>query len=500
MSNSPNPVNMKMSNNESDCLSCDPANTRRPPVPGLEGVKLVTEDSIEVGNQASMVVNVTGSKKFVQQAFHPSLFFTRPRSNSLGGNPSHSEKIQEGESLTQQHSYRTMNTTMCPPSWQRVPDSRNAKRKKISTPSPESIKTSNRFGDLPIDLTDDTSTTQTKEKKITKPPPIILYGIEDVNKLTDLVDSVAGKTQYSFKVVNRNHLRINCHEIETYKNVITKFREHEIIGHTFNRKDARPYRIVIKNLHHTTPLSEIKIEIEKTGNSVSGEIINAKYGPEKIATSTFFANLLPGPQNKLAKEIKYIYHQVVTIEDPRKRTTIPQCQRCQQYGHTKNYCMRPYRCVKCAQPHKTSDCPKKDRSTPAQCALCQGSHPANYKGCDVYKEILSRKSNKSQLKRGAIQKRSNNTEDISKQAEVPVVSLPTKPKNTSRNTQNTYARIARQESSTIPEQQNTNDGIPTHTHIILEQLIMKQNEKFDQILQQMSTLMSLITTLLQKLK
>lgn len=56
--------------------------------------------------------------------------------------------------------------------------------------------------------------------------------------------------------------------------------------------------------------------------------------------------------------------------------------------------MRPFRCVKCAQAHKTSDCPKRDRNTPAQCALCQGTHPANYKGCEVYREILARRNNK----------------------------------------------------------------------------------------------------------
>ena len=56
--------------------------------------------------------------------------------------------------------------------------------------------------------------------------------------------------------------------------------------------------------------------------------------------------------------------------------------------------MRPFHCVKCAQSHKTSDCPKRDRNTPAQCALCHGSHPANYKGCEVYREILARKNNR----------------------------------------------------------------------------------------------------------
>lgn len=72
----------------------------------------------------------------------------------------------------------------------------------------------------------------------------------------------------------------------------------------------------------------------------------------------------------------HIYNTIVTIEDPRKLKTVVQCTKCQQYGHTKNNCLRPYRCVKCAEAHNTSDCPKKDRNSPAKCALCLGSHPA----------------------------------------------------------------------------------------------------------------------------
>jgi hypothetical protein len=48
---------------------------------------------------------------------------------------------------------------------------------------------------------------------------------------------------------------------------------------------------------------------------------------------------------------------------------IAQCTNCQRYGHTKNYCHR------------------KDRSSTVRCVLCDGNHPANYKGCTVYKDL-----------------------------------------------------------------------------------------------------------------
>lgn len=363
-----------------------------------------------------------------------------------------------------------------PPDWQRVPQIRSHKRKKLSqSMSPESVITQNRFSDLPIDQKE--NDTQPKEKRPSKPPPIILYGIEEVNCLTELLKSVADGDSFTYKIVNKNQLRISCKDVPTYKTIITIVREKGLVGHTFNLKDQRCYRIVIRNLHHSTPTSAITEEIERTGNTVYGEIINVKYGPEKKPTSTFFVNVAPGPNNKAVKDIKYIYHQSVTIEDPKKKTTLPQCQRCQQYGHSKNYCMRPYRCVKCAESHKTSDCPKKDRRTPALCALCQGAHPANYKGCEVYKEILARKK-----PRNAQPKPINLSPN-----DIPS----TTPHNPSDNksTGLTYADKLKQNYSR-PETNISNK---------LEELILKQSEKFDIILQQMSTLLSLITTLLDKL-
>lgn len=62
--------------------------------------------------------------------------------------------------------------------------------------------------------------------------------------------------------------------------------------------------------------------------------------------------------------------------------------RCQAYGHSKTYCSKPYKCVKCGGQHDTKSC-KKPRNTPAKCALCEQDHPANYKGCTVYRELVA---------------------------------------------------------------------------------------------------------------
>ncbi|CAH2097934.1 unnamed protein product [Euphydryas editha] len=361
----------------------------------------------------------------------------------------------------------------------------------MSTPSPEKISISNRFSGLPTDQLEENCPEQSDAYiKTSKPPPIILYGIEDVNKLTELLEGVVNKIEFTYKIVNKNQLRISSNDVDAFKKIIDVIRKNGLIGHTFNRKDKRPYRIVIRNLHHSTPLCVIKETLEDTGNTVVGEIINAKYGPDKRPTSTFFVNLAQGPCNKAVKNVKYIYHQCVTIEDPRKRNTVVQCQRCQQYGHTKNYCMRPYRCVKCAESHKTSDCPKKDRSLPAKCALCLGAHPANYKGCEVYREILARKT----AKQTHLKSRKN----LSPIIDQPSTTQPTqemyKPK-LADNKHQTYAKVTQ---SKIKNDKEDLSSLQTSSRL-MEDLLFKQAEKFDLILQQMSTLIGLMTTLVSKL-
>jgi hypothetical protein len=75
----------------------------------------------------------------------------------------------------------------------------------------------------------------------------------------------------------------------------------------------------------------------------------------------------------------------IVVEAPRKKTSIVQCTRCQSHGHTKTYCSRSFVCVKCGGDHDTSV--HQRSATPATCALCGGAHPANYKGCDVYRRL-----------------------------------------------------------------------------------------------------------------
>lgn len=143
----------------------------------------------------------------------------------------------------------------------------------------------------------------------------------------------------------------------------------------------RTYRAVIKNLHHTTDLEELKTEIEEKGHQVTN-IHNIKHKTTKEALPIFFLGLKPNQNNKEIFEIKHLQHTRVIVGPPKTRKEIPQRSKCQRYRHTKAYCYRNPRCVKCSENHCT-----KDENSPVKCVLCQGNHPASYKGCNAYREI-----------------------------------------------------------------------------------------------------------------
>ncbi|EFN76249.1 Nucleic-acid-binding protein from transposon X-element, partial [Harpegnathos saltator] len=91
-------------------------------------------------------------------------------------------------------------------------------------------------------------------------------------------------------------------------------------------------------------------------------------------------------------EIKMILNTVIRIEPLRKNTKlISQCKRCQRYNYTHTYCQKDPRCVKCAGKHLIQNC-SKSRQTTSKCINCKGAHPANYRGCEVAKELQKKRN------------------------------------------------------------------------------------------------------------
>ncbi|KAF0764354.1 Uncharacterized protein FWK35_00023611 [Aphis craccivora] len=130
----------------------------------------------------------------------------------------------------------------------------------------------------------------------------------------------------------------------------TSADQQEAEFHTYQLKQDKPLRVVIRNLHLTTNVDTIKEELEVRLFEIR-RVTNVLHKLSKIPLPLFFVDLIN-----------------------------------QDYGHTKTYCGYPSCCVRCGSNHKSPDCPNQ-RSDPPKCALCSGNHPASYKGCSIYKDL-----------------------------------------------------------------------------------------------------------------
>ena len=110
----------------------------------------------------------------------------------------------------------------------------------------------------------------------------------------------------------------------------------------------KAYKVVVKNLYYSTNTDDIKTFIEKFDHKVRNTS-NIKSYLTKDPFSMFFVDLEPKGNNKEIYNLTHINNPIVNIE--RKTNNIPQCHRCQQYGHTKYYYHKPYKCAKCGGNH-----------------------------------------------------------------------------------------------------------------------------------------------------
>ena len=231
-------------------------------------------------------------------------------------------------------------------------------------------------------------------------------------------------------------------------------------------------------MHPSTDINKIKKALSDLGHEVTN-IWNIKQRETKKPLPFLIVELKQNENNKLIYETKSLLHCRVIIEPPRPKRELPQCANCQQYGHTKTYCRRSPKCIKCAGNHNSADCTKKGRSDDVKCILCEGDHPANYKGCKIYRELQAKKS--PPIRRKVLVTETRNSR---------VTEAKT---NQATDSKYTYAHVMYNKSNSLElnnEHVLTNNGIEDPNEI---------NNILKQILQHLTTMTNLLLSFMSKM-
>ena len=130
----------------------------------------------------------------------------------------------------------------------------------------------------------------------------------------------------------------------------------------------------------------------------------------------------------------------------------------------------------CGGKHSTADC-KKPRDAPATCALCNGPHTPNYKGCEFYQHILRVK--------GSV----NNRFNLHSTVQMPSIPTTTPPTTSPTKRQTlSHADIAKGKHTADTVEHN-------HQSNMLSTFLTEFKTMFHQLLQQNNMAINMLTML-----
>ena len=234
------------------------------------------------------------------------------------------------------------------------------------------------------------------QPKSFKPPPLFVSkNNANIILIKEITSQFESENIPEFKTMSDETLKIQAKNEFSYRKARDLLNTKKLAYHTHQLKSERPYRVVIRGLHPKTEKSDIVVALAEFHHIVR-DVVNVTIRKRKdpsnrnsdkvlINLPLFFVSLEPSQNNKDIYDLTALLYQRISVEAPYKKNETPQCKNYQQFGHTRAYCKKSPKCVKCAENHSTEDC-KKPKKTKAKCANCSGDHTANWKGCDTYQK------------------------------------------------------------------------------------------------------------------
>lgn len=362
-------------------------------------------------------------------------------------------------------------------------NARNVRPKAVGILPEPTAETQNRYSPLlSVNINEDEDNIFEEAPKKPQIQPIFVTNIINFKNFQKDINDEGYTNKYAVKVLS-NQIKIIPEDIPTYKGIISFFKTKNVSYFTHRLKQERSFRVVLKNVHHSTPSEDIIEDLADLGY-VAENVYNIKHAKTKEPLSMFFIDLKNDPNNKNIYSVTKMGNKIVSFEPPNKRREIPQCKRCQRFGHTQNNCGRSFRCVKCTGNHSTTSCPKPNRDTPATCTNCGEDHPANYKGCQVYRHLLEKKF-------PALRKREFNN--------LHPTSRPTTPNYVRDNF--SYAKAAQSQKNHPIHNEDPSLNQPEDKNAIafMKQSFEELKEMFRDVMKQNSVMVNLLTSLVSKL-
>lgn len=91
----------------------------------------------------------------------------------------------------------------------------------------------------------------------------MISSVHEYKIMTGQLDTVA-KGKYSIKV-NGDTVKIVPTEIDGYRKIVKLLKDTKVQHHTYQLKQDKTFKVVIKNLHYNIDKSDLKTELKEKG-------------------------------------------------------------------------------------------------------------------------------------------------------------------------------------------------------------------------------------------
>ncbi|GBP00742.1 Nucleic-acid-binding protein from mobile element jockey [Eumeta japonica] len=113
-----------------------------------------------------------------------------------------------------------------------------------------------------------------------------------------------------------------------------------VLGRNPPERKRKCFGVVVKGIDSSVPLADIKDALELEGYEVKSvfNILNKNKVPQpmfKIEIAINYSQMKKKGEVHPIYNLKYLLNRRVVVEEPIKRKGPPQCQNCQEFGHTK---------------------------------------------------------------------------------------------------------------------------------------------------------------------
>jgi len=156
--------------------------------------------------------------------------------------------------------------------------------------------------------------------KTTLPSPIFIKKVLDYIGLLNHFKQIIGSNTFSCQLTS-THLKIQTNIPDNYRKVIHLLKEIDAQYHTYQLQSDKPLRVVIRNLHPSTPITEITTVLEDIGYTVRN-VTSVKHHQTKISLPMFFVNIDLNESDSDIFSVTFILHTIVKIEESYKKQQI----------------------------------------------------------------------------------------------------------------------------------------------------------------------------------